>query len=157
MSKIDKGCELIYKFFNQFLYNLTNNEMNQFQNKIWKKKYNKMLSIYLLFLLLWWLRRTDFDDILFGLDAILFDCRLLLCWMAFSLVPCALLLTITRDAPSKRSLRLSPTIRKLGKRIQQVLTVHDPDMPWHLHSCRISVWTCYLCAGEEKKSWNYTF
>lgn len=57
-------------------------------------------------------------------------------------LPRKLLLTITRDAPSKRSLRLSPTIRKAGNRIQHVLMVHDPDIPWHLHSWCISDWTC---------------
>jgi hypothetical protein len=83
---------------------------------------------------------------LFGLDAMLFTVFMLLPdarWpIALSLLPRKLLLTITRDAPSKRSLRLSPTTLKLGSRIQQVLTVHEPDMPWHLHSWRISDWTC---------------
>lgn len=92
----------------------------------------------------------EFDDMLFGLTGMLFDGMLLLCrcWMAFSLVPCALLVTITRDAPSKRSFKLSPTIRKFGKRIQHVFTVHEPLIPWHLHSCRISLWTCW---NENKK------
>lgn len=108
-------------------------------------------NIYLLFFRLWWSRRIELDEILFGLDAILFDWRLLLlmCWMAFSLGPCALLLTITRDAPSNRSFKLSPTIRKFGNRIQHVFTVHDPDIPWHLHSWRISLWTC--CEKRRKK------
>ncbi len=38
----------------------------------------------------------------------------------------------------KRSFRKSPTTRKLGSLIQHVLTVQDPDIPWHLHSCCIS-------------------
>lgn len=53
-----------------------------------------------------------------------------------------LLVTMTREAPSKRSFRLSPTTRKLGNRIQHVFTVQLPDIPWHLHSWRISDWTC---------------
>lgn len=88
----------------------------------------------------------EFDEILFGLGAILFVSN----WIAFSLVACTLLLTITRDAPSKRSFRLSPIIRKFGKRIQHVFTVHDPDIPWHLHSWRISLWTC--CKKKRKKN-----
>uniref|UniRef100_A0A1A9Z608 Uncharacterized protein n=1 Tax=Glossina pallidipes TaxID=7398 RepID=A0A1A9Z608_GLOPL len=40
-----------------------------------------------------------------------------------------LLVIITREAPSKRSLRLSPITRKFAKRIQHVFTVHEPDMP----------------------------
>lgn len=108
---------------------------------------------YLLFFLRWWSRRMEFDDMLFGLGAMLFDGILLLCWcvIEFSLAPFALLLTITRDAPSNRSFRLSPTNRKFGKRIQHVFTVHEPDIPWHLHSWRISLWTCYLFA--KKKKW----
>lgn len=51
--------------------------------------------------------------------------------------------TITRDAPSNLSLRLSPIDRNTGSLIQQVFTVQDPDMPWHLHSCFISDWTCW--------------
>lgn len=47
------------------------------------------------------------------------------------------------DAPSKRSLMLFPMSRKEGSRIQQVLTVQLPDIPWHLHSRRISCCTCY--------------
>lgn len=106
---------------------------------------------YLLFFLRWCARRIELADILFGLDAILFDCKLfpLWCCIEFSLLPCKLLLTITRDAPSKRSFRLSPTKRKFGKRIQHVFTVHEPDIPWHLHSWRISDWTC--CKLNEKK------
>lgn len=53
-----------------------------------------------------------------------------------------LLLTITFEAPSNLSLRLSPMCLKLGSRIQHVFTVQEPDIPWHLHSCRISVCTC---------------
>lgn len=54
---------------------------------------------------------------------------------------------MTRDAPSKPSFNASPTDRKLGSRIQHVLTVQDPDIPWHLHSWRISVCTC--CGQNE--------
>lgn len=119
---------------------------------------------YLLFFRRCWARpRTELADILFGLDAILFDCKLLLvwCWMEFSLLPCKLLPTATRDAPSKRSFRLSPTIRKLGKRIQHVFTVHEPDIPWHLHSWRISLCTCYREREKERerdgKHFNFVF
>lgn len=103
------------------------------------------MNIYLLFLRRCCGSRIELVDILFALDAMLFDCKLLLlwCWIEFSLFPCKLFPTATLDAPSNRSFKLSPTIRKFGKRIQHVLTVHDPDIPWHLHSCRISLWTCW--------------
>lgn len=96
---------------------------------------------------------------LFWLDAMLFDCKLLLlwCWIEFSLLPCKLLLTITRDAPSKRSFKLSPTNRKFGKRIQHVFTVHEPDIPWHLHSWRISDCTCCKEIEIRKKIINLIF
>lgn len=124
-----------------------------------KKKMIGEKSVYLLcFRRRWWSRRTEFDDMLFGLGGMLFDGMLLLCrcWIAFSLVPCALLVTITRDAPSKRSFKLSPTIRKFGKRIQHVFTVQLPLMPWHLHSWRISLWTCWN-GRKRKQSINYKF
>lgn len=57
--------------------------------------------------------------------------------------------TRMREAPSNLSLRLSPTILKLGKRIQHVLVVHEPDIPWHLHSWRISDATC--CNKSKKR------
>lgn len=74
---------------------------------------------------------------------------LILLLMAFSLfVFLRLLLTCTRDAPSKRSFRLSPTTRNVGSLIQHVFTEHEPLIPWHLQSSRISVWTC---CNERKK------
>ncbi len=86
-------------------------------------------------------------DTLFGLEAIFFD--VLIRWLiAFSLVFRKLFVTCTREAPSKRSFKLSPTVRKLGNLIQQVFTVQEPDIPWHLHSWRISDWTC--CNEKEK-------
>lgn len=66
---------------------------------------------------------------------------LLVIW--FSLLLLRLLLTWTLDAPSNRSLSESPITRKFGNRIQHVLTEQDPDIPWHLHSSRISDWTCF--------------
>uniref|UniRef100_A0A182UEV7 Uncharacterized protein n=1 Tax=Anopheles melas TaxID=34690 RepID=A0A182UEV7_9DIPT len=57
---------------------------------------------------------------------------------SFTLVLRKLLLTMTRDAPSNRSFSMSPIVRKLFSRIQHVFIVHEPDIPWHLHSCRIS-------------------
>lgn len=62
---------------------------------------------------------------------------------AFSLLFLRLLLTWTLDAPSKRSFSESPITLKFGNRIQQVLTEQEPDIPWHLHSSRISAWTCW--------------
>lgn len=67
----------------------------------------------------------------------------------FSLLFLRLLLTCTRDAPSNRSFSESPMTRKLGKRIQHVLTEQDPDIPWHLHSSRISCWTCCKSKKDE--------
>lgn len=105
---------------------------------------NWMDCTYLLFFLCWCGRRIEFADMLFGLDAELSELMLLMpCnGIELSLLPRKLLATITRDAPSKRSFKLSPTKRKFGKRIQHVFTVHEPDIPWHLHSCRISDCTC---------------
>lgn len=44
------------------------------------------------------------------------------------------LLAITFAAPSNLSLSLSPISLKVGILHQQVLKVHDPESPWHLHS-----------------------
>lgn len=52
------------------------------------------------------------------------------------------LFTWMRVAWSNRSLMESPMTRKFGRRIQQVFTEQDPDIPWHLHSSRISSCTC---------------
>lgn len=121
-------------------------------------KLNWMDWTYLLFFLWWCGRRIELADILFGLDAELSALMLLIpCnGIELSLLPRKLLATITRDAPSKRSFKLSPTKRKFGKRIQHVFTVHEPDIPWHLHSCRISDCTCCnrrlaMRKKEEKK------
>lgn len=54
----------------------------------------------------------------------------------------------------KRSLRKSPTVRKLGRRIQQVRTVQEPDMPWHLHSWRISDDTVWW-EQDQKPHWDF--
>lgn len=67
----------------------------------------------------------------------------------FSLLFLILLLFCTFVAWSNRSFRLSPMTRKFGRRIQQVFTEQDPDIPWHLHSSRISVCTC--CNNREKR------
>lgn len=61
----------------------------------------------------------------------------------FSLLFFMPLLTWTRVAWSNRSFKASPMTRKFGKRIQQVFTEQDPDIPWHLHSSRISACTCW--------------
>lgn len=45
----------------------------------------------------------------------------------------------TSVAPSKRSLRTTPTRLNGGITFQQVLNSQDPETPWHLHS------TCMLC------------
>lgn len=112
--------------------------------------FNWTVNTHLLFFLLCNPRAlTELLDMLFELDATFseFD-ALLWCCIEFSLLPPRkLLLTITREAPSKRSFKLSPTMRNVGNRIQHVLTVHEPDIPWHLHSWRISAWTC--CKWKE--------
>jgi len=56
--------------------------------------------------------------------------------------PCVRVPGSTLDARLKRLLRMSPTCRNVGRRIQQVLMAQLPDMPWHLHSCRIWLNTC---------------
>lgn len=109
-----------------------------------------------MFFLCWCGRRIELADMLFGLWAefsilmLLMPCN----GIEFSLLPRKLLATMTRDAPSKRSFKLSPTKRKFGKRIQHVFTVHEPDIPWHLHSWRISDCTCYfyLVNGGKKEN-----
>lgn len=45
----------------------------------------------------------------------------------------------TSVAPSKRSLRTTPTRLNGGMTFQQVLNSQEPETPWHLHS------TCMLC------------
>lgn len=97
-----------------------------------------------------------------------FNCT---CFIIFRVKPRYSLLIDTRDAPSKRSLRLLPISRNDGKRIQHVCNVlnnnnnnnkidfelkwidkkktikktyHDPLIPWHLHSRLISFDTCYF-------------
>ncbi len=47
------------------------------------------------------------------------------------------LLPVTRTAASKRSFNRVPTWWKTGIFFQHVLSVHDPDSPWHLHTRRM--------------------
>lgn len=79
------------------------------------------LLLLLLFLMIWF--------------SLLLFLRLLFCWIFV--------------AASNRSFSESPMTRKFGKRIQQVFTEQDPDIPWHLHSSRISACTC--CTKKIKK------
>lgn len=106
------------------------------------------------FLWFWPFRCTEFVSLrLFEFDAMFLFLRLLLVIWFSLLLFLRLLLTWTLDAPSNRSLSESPITRKFGNRIQQVLTEHDPDIPWHLHSSRISDWTC--CKRKRKIEINY--
>lgn len=91
---------------------------------------------------------------LLGLDWLLCTLLLPIRLIVFSFDGRRLFVTITLEAPSNRSFRLSPTTRKLGNRIQHVLTVQLPDIPWHLHSCRISACTCCYVSITDR-SWEF--
>lgn len=103
----------------------------------------------------WWLRAwIELLETLFGLEPTWFGLFNPFGFARFDSVASLTVVrklfeTITRDAPSKRSFSRSPTTRKLGRRIQQVFTVHEPDIPWHLHSCRISDCTCWKRERED--------
>jgi len=55
------------------------------------------------------------------------------------------LLCVTSTAFLKSSFSALPIIRKSGTIFQQVLSSHEPDMPWHLQR------TCMLFANACKQ------
>lgn len=113
-------------------------------------KFIQRLLISYRFCFLWFcpVLWTEFVSLALFEFCAMFWFLLLLLVIWFSLLFLWLLLTWTRDAPSNRSLSESPITRKFGNRIQHVFTEQDPDIPWHLHSSRISAWTC--CKKKEK-------
>lgn len=59
-------------------------------------------------------------------------------WKSHKLLSRTIMISIetlpTSVAPSKRSFNTDPTRRNGGMTFQQVLSSHDPETPWHLHS-----------------------